>query len=210
MENNFNIFYIALLVGTIGDLLIPFIIAPFYKGYNHLKMVMSLLGNSNFNYHYIYNIWLIIAGCFIFIGGFKLYFDVLHISNVLSLILFIFISIFAVGACILSGIFSVEESKDLSSLSSKIHGFGSVFGFLSLLFTPLVLGLLSFKDSNLINGFVFIFCFILAFIFFVLFIMSDKPKFKSSIISYEGLWQRLSLLFMYFPIIIFSFEKIFD
>lgn len=28
------------------DLIIPFLLAPFYKDYNHLTQVMSVLGNS--------------------------------------------------------------------------------------------------------------------------------------------------------------------
>lgn len=43
--------YILLLVATIGDLLVPFFLAPFSGKYNHLTMVMSLLGNPNHNYY---------------------------------------------------------------------------------------------------------------------------------------------------------------
>ena len=35
------------------DLLIPFILAPAYKGYNHLIQVMSVLGNSKAPLHII-------------------------------------------------------------------------------------------------------------------------------------------------------------
>ena len=34
--------------------------------------------------------------------------------------------------------------------------------------------------------------------------MADKPNYKGTIIAFEGLWQRLSLLFMYCPIAILS------
>ena len=39
------------------DLIIPFLLAPFYKDYNHLTQVMSVLGNSKAPLHLIYNIW---------------------------------------------------------------------------------------------------------------------------------------------------------
>lgn len=32
--------------------------------------------------------------------------------------------------------------------------------------------------------------------------MADKPRFAETIISLEGLWQRLSLLSMYVPVIL--------
>ena len=39
------------------DLIIPFLLAPTYKGYSHLTQVMSVLGNSKAPLHLIYNIW---------------------------------------------------------------------------------------------------------------------------------------------------------
>lgn len=44
------------------DLIIPFLLAPFYKDYNHLTQVMSVLGNSKAPLHSIYNIWLVVFG----------------------------------------------------------------------------------------------------------------------------------------------------
>ena len=38
------------------DLIIPFLLAPTYKGYSHLTQVMSVLGNSKAPLHLIYNI----------------------------------------------------------------------------------------------------------------------------------------------------------
>ena len=37
------------------DLLIPFLLAPSYKGYRHLTQVMSVLGNSKAPLHVLYN-----------------------------------------------------------------------------------------------------------------------------------------------------------
>ena len=44
------------------DLIIPLLLAPFYKDYNHLTQVMSVLGNSKAPLHSIYNIWLVAFG----------------------------------------------------------------------------------------------------------------------------------------------------
>ena len=36
----------------------------------------------------------------------------------------------------MSGLFSVNESKDKVTFASKIHGAGSAFGFMALMFFP--------------------------------------------------------------------------
>ena len=98
------------------DLLIPFILAPAYKGYNHLIQVMSVLGNSKAPLHIIYNAWLVVFGITLIVIDFN------------------------IG------------------------------------------------------------CFILAILCFSCFVMGDKPNYKNTVLAFEGLWQRLSLLFMYLPL----------
>lgn len=184
----------------IADLIIPFLLAPAYKGYNHLTQVMSVLGNSTAPLHLIYNIWLVLLGVAILVSALQLYPIVAKVSIVISIVLFSVIVIYAIGGCILSGFFSVGESKNLETLSAKIHGYGSVIGFLLLAFAPLLIGLYFFKISNGLLGILSLICFIFAIGFFVLFVMADKPNYRGTIIAFEGIWQRLSLLSMYLPI----------
>lgn len=183
-----------------ADLLLPFLLAPAYKGYHHLTQVMSVLGNSKAPLHAVYNIWLVILGVVVLISAWQLYPIVAETSKVISVLLFSAVAIYAIGGCILSGIFSVEETKGLETLSAKIHGYGSVIGFLFLTFAPLFIGLYFFKISNGPLGALSFICFILAIGFFVLFVMADKPNYKGTVIAWEGLWQRLALLSMYIPI----------
>ena len=186
------------------DLIIPFLLAPTYKGYSHLTQVMSVLGNSKAPLHLIYNIWLIVFGVAILISTLRLYPIVAQVSNSISIMLFSVIVIYAIGGCILSGIFPVGETKSLETVSAKIHCYGSVIGFFLLMLAPLLIGMYFFKISNGLLGVLSLICFILAIVFFSLFIMADKPNYKGTIIAFEGLWQRLSLLFMYCPIAILS------
>ena len=183
-----------------ADLIIPFLLAPTYKGYNHLTQVMSILGNSKAPLHLIYDIWLVVFGVAILISTLQLYPTIAQVSNPISIMLFSVIVIYALGGCILSGIFSVGETKSLETLSAKIHGYGSVIGFLLLTFAPLFVGLYFFKVSNGLLGILSLICFIFALGFFTLFVMADKPNYRGTIIAFEGLWQRLSLLSMYLPI----------
>jgi hypothetical protein len=72
------------------------------------------------------------------------------------------------------------------------------------LFVPLLTAILMFKDNKLAMGVMSIVCFVLAIVFFILFIMADKPEFKGTLIGKEGLWQRLNLVFMYLPLTLVS------
>lgn len=204
MKNNLSNILPFLLI---TDLIIPFLLAPTYKGYNHLTQVMSVLGNSKAPLHSIYNIWLVVFGITILISIFQLYPIVAEISNIIAILLILVISIYAIGGCILSGIFPVGETKSLETFSEKIHGYGSVIGFLFLILAPLFAGLYYFKISNGLLVALSLVCFFLAIVCFILFVMADKPNYQGTMIALEGLWQRLSLLFMYFPIAMLSISN---
>mgnify|MGYP004439469791 CR=1 FL=1 len=70
------------------DLIIPFLLAPFYKDYNHLTQVMSVLGNSKAPLHSIYNIWLVAFGVAILISTLQLYPTVAQVSSSISIMFF--------------------------------------------------------------------------------------------------------------------------
>ena len=182
------------------DLLIPFLLAPFYKGYSHLKQAMSVLGNAKAHLHLVYQIWLVLLGIVLLAGAGPLSFRIGRTSRILSVLFCAVLSLYALGGCILSGFFSVGETKHMTDLSSKIHGFGSAIGFLLLLWAPLFIGLYFLKHFNGSFAFFSFLCFVFAVTFFILFIMADKPIYQGTAVAWEGLWQRLSLLCMYLPI----------
>ena len=155
-----KLFNILLLITIIGEFLLPWILKHSYKGYNSKTMVMSVLGSPESPVRKIYNIWLVWLGAFLLGASFLFYKDVNAVSSVLAVFTFISIAAFAVGAGILSGLFSVNESKDKVTFASKIHGAGSAFGFMALMFFPLLQGISAFKESDVIKG---VFC-ILAFV----------------------------------------------
>ena len=190
-----------------ADLLIPCLLAPTYKGYSHLTKVMSVLGNSKAPLHFVYNIWLVVFGIYFLFSAVRLYPVVAKTSSVIAVLLFLVIAVYAIGGCIVSGLFSVEETKSLETLSAKIHGFGSVIGFLLLALAPLLVGIYFFKRANGTLGAFSLLCFVLTIGFFTLFVMADKPKFQGTLIALEGLWQRLSLLSMYLPIMALCYWK---
>lgn len=188
-----------------ADLIIPFLLAPAYRGYSHLTQVMSVLGNPKAPLHLIYNIWLVVFGVSLLAASVPLYLAVAETSKVISRLLFSVIAAYAIGGCVLSGIFSVGETKSLETVSAKIHGFGSAVGFLLLTLAPLFAGIYFFKRADRGRGLLSLICFVFAAVFFALFVMADKPRYQGTVVGLEGLWQRLSLLCMYLPVAILCY-----
>ncbi len=129
-------------------------------------------------------------------------------SMIVAILQLISILTFAIGAGILSGLFSVNESKDVVTIASKIHGSGAAIGFMTLLFFPLLSAILAFEIGDIAFGIVCVVVFILAIVFFAFFIMGDKKEFKETVFVNEGLWERETLLCMYIPFVYHSMDKI--
>ncbi|MGM0216754.1 DUF998 domain-containing protein [Enterococcus sp. AZ109] len=198
--NSFNKGWLFLFIAIIGELVVPLILAPFYSGYNAKTMVISTLGNPNSPVRLPFNGWMLTAGILLLLAVPTIYRFYSRVSKPLSFVTVLLISIFAVGACIFTGFFSVNETKEVVTTASLVHGVGSVIGFMVMLFVPLFLAILSFRSADRTTGVLAAFSFILSVSFFVLFVLADKPQFQQTLIGNEGLWQRLNLLFMYFPL----------
>lgn len=200
MDKYISIGWIFLLTAMAGDLLVSFILSLFYKGYSNLKMSISALGNPSSPVRIPFNIWMFVEGA-LFIAALPAVFRAFYpLSAGITVTMMIFIGIFAVGSCIFTSFFSVNETKEIVTAASRIHGAGSVTGFMLFHFVPLFTAILSFRSSDLTTGVISAFCFALSIVFFTLFVLSDKPEFKDTKIDNEGLWQRLDLLSMYLPL----------
>ena len=198
----------SLLIAIIGDLLVSTILSLFYKEYSIATMSISALGNPKSPVRLPFNIWMFLEGILFLLSLPVLYNRYHLISGWITIVLIAFIAVFGIGACIFTAFFSVNETKDIVTISSKIHGAGSALGFIVFLFVPLLLAMLSFIDGEIIIGVISIICFIISLVFFALFVMSDKKEFANTVISNEGLWQRLNLFFMYLPLAIVSIQNI--
>ena len=198
---------IFLLTAMAGDLLVSLFLARFYAEYSNLRMPISALGNPSSPVRIPFNIWMLAEGILFLLAlpAIDHYFR--PISGGITSVLIVFIAVFAVGACIFTCFFSVNESRDAVTVASKIHGAGSVTGFMLFLFVPLLVAMLFFKDHNRTMGIASIASFVLALVFFALFVMSDKPAFRNTFVDREGLWQRLNLVFMYLPLAAASCTK---
>ncbi len=208
MEKICRFGWYALIIAMSGDILISLVLPCLYKEYSSMKMSISALGNPQSPVRVPFNIWMLIEGV-LFLAAIPAIYKMYHpVSRGLADTMIIFVVTFAIGACIFTCFFSVNESKDIITTASKIHGVGSVIGFMLFLFVPLLLALLSFKSNDAGIGVTGIICFIIALVFFVLFVMSDKPEFSDTVINKEGLWERLNLIFMYLPLLVISIKQI--
>ena len=200
--------WLALVVAMLGDIAVSLVLAFFYKEYSSTKMSISALGNPSSPVRLPFNVWMVLEGLLFLLAIPAVYGYYHKISGGVTITLAVFIAVFAVGACIFTGFFSVNESKDIVTTASKVHGAGSAIGFMLFLFVPLLFAILSFKNGENGIGIFSIICFVLSLVFFALFVMSDKPEFENTIIQNEGLWQRLNLVFMYLPLVIISINRI--
>ena len=200
MDRLYSCGWYFLLIAMAGDLLVSLFLPLFYREYNSLKRSISALGNPSSPVRIPFNIWMLVEGVLFLLSLPAIHRFFHPVSGWITGVLIAFIAIFAVGACIFTCFFSVNESRDVVTAASKIHAAGSVTGFMLFLFAPLLVAVLYFKDRDMTMGIVSITSFVLALVCFTLFVMSDKPDFRNTIIDNEGLWQRLSLLFMYLPL----------
>lgn len=206
-DNRF--FNMILLFTIIGEFIVPWILEQFYSEYNSMKMVMSVLGSPQSPVRLVYNLWLVWLGGFlaytagVYFMSFRANFPVLAVFMLLS------IGFFAVGAGLISGFFSVNESKYIVTTASKIHGISAAIGFMALLLFPLLNGIVSFKQNDTAEGIISISSFVLSLIFFACFVMGDKEQFQNTPLKYEGLWERLTLFCMYIPFVYKSMSNLF-
>ena len=125
-----RVFNMILLFTIIGEFIVPWILERFYSEYNGKIMVMSVLGSPQSPVRLVYNIWLIWLGGFLAYTAGVYFLSLRAKFPVLAVFMLLSIGIFAVGAGLISGFFSVNESKDIVTTASKIHGIGAAIGFL--------------------------------------------------------------------------------
>ncbi|BCN29874.1 DUF998 domain-containing protein [Anaeromicropila herbilytica] len=200
-----NKWFLFVVVISLTDCILPFFLALFYLGYNYMNMVLSALGSEDSPVRAIYNIWMLCLGVsFIFIGlhVYRSYESVAKYSRTCLLLITLG---YAVFDCINSGFFSIGDSKNMVTIPQMIHGYGSVIGCTLFTFSGLIAAVMlwkSYRNAALLLLLDFIVC-LLA---FTIFVASENIGADSNgivkIMTYEGLWQRISFLFMYVPHIV--------
>lgn len=124
-----NPLFNAVLFFTImGEFLLPYILKNYYDGYDGKTMVMSVLGSRESPVRFVYNLWLVWLGGVLLFTAFVYFIAAKEKFPVISVLIFLSIGIFAIGAGFFSGVFSLNENKGVVTLASKIHGVGAAIG----------------------------------------------------------------------------------
>ena len=177
------------IAAVIIEFLLPWILKGFYPGYDSRKMamsvLMSVLGSHSSPVNSLYSAWLIFLGMILSLSSFQ-YFSALSERTVLAVLTSGSIFLFALGAGILAGIFKADADDKMGTLSSRIHGYSSAIGFMALLFFPLLRSAAMFEDRHFMLGASYLTAFLAALLFFILFIMSDKERYKGTGVDREG------------------------
>lgn len=192
----------CLLLGTVaGEFFLPWLLKHFYPGYDPRRMVMSALGSPGSPVRRVYNAWLLWLGGFLLAAAILFFRQDSPTAPILSALRLLSLAVFGVGAGLVAGLFSVGGSKQDDTPAARIHGIGAAIGFMALLFYPLLDSIAAFTQGRLLLGGVDLAAFLLALLFFIFFILADKPSLANTPLAQEGLWQRLALFFMYVPLV---------
>lgn len=169
----------------------------FYSGFSHKSMALSVLGSRQSPVRWAYNVWCVISGTVFCVAPYVMYH---RYQNGLVTAIWILLAVYGIGCEIISGFCPLNENRQDEDAVTRVHGFGSAIGFMTLLFSPLLMAILQFQTDGLLAGFVSLICFIISFVFFCFFIMGEKEKFSNTVLRHSGIWQRLVLAFCYVPI----------
>lgn len=202
-------FYKFVIVIVLIDCLLPFLLGLGYPEYNHLTMVISALGSNQSPVRIFFYIWMAILGVSFMFIGIQLYRWYRQTSKVLSLVLLVITIIYAVCDCVISSIFSIGNSKEMNTLPEILHGYGSAIGCTLFVLGGLIAALLLKKSKSRYTK-VLLVSFVLALVTFTIFVTSENVSSDAvgvyRIFGFEGLWQRISFVFMYIPFVILSKE----
>lgn len=185
---------VAGLVAFIGDYLIPFILAPFYPGFSHMKEVQSELGTVKSPVARWMNLWWIAFGilCIWFGIGYALSFSEGRAPGAVAGALIV---VFGAGAGIGAGVFPQEPGGTEYTTRGKLHGIFAGVGELAVIVVPLVnLWVFSLADEPCF-WWTSAAAFPLVAGTFGLF-LAGKGR-QEGLVSYVGFWQRAYFLILY-------------
>ena len=192
------------------DIIVPFVLSKFfYKDYSNLSNNINLLGCDKSSVKLFYNIWSVIAGVVFILFAIAFYLS-FESSNKIALTIMIMIMIYGIGNKIVVGFFPASGDKEIKNFKTVLNAIGSSLGFFALLCSIIALTLLNFAFKNSNIAIADAICCGFSLLYFSLFVLSDKSRYQNTIISYEGLWQRLAIYSMYIPFVIQCFYLLFN
>lgn len=200
--------FLMMILVLVSETFVPFLLALFYPGYNHITMLISNFGEAGVPTQIAFKIWAITDGL-LFIAAIPAFYHYFaktskRAAQLLALSMFFY----ALGDCIITGIVNRVPDAPSASFGALLHDYASGFGFVTLLFGIFVMILLLFAQNQPLLAKLFLAIFLVALFFMVLFVWNKIPVLNNYHLGYRGLWQRLNLLFMYLPYLIISIKQL--
>ncbi|MGX7148955.1 DUF998 domain-containing protein [Enterococcus ureasiticus] len=203
-----NYGFLIMILVIISELTLPWIFANFYPDYNHITMLISDFGEDGSPVKSAFKIWQIIDGGLFLLAIPSFYERFKHTSKPLAKWLSIVMAGFAIGDCLITGIFDRSTNASKINVESIIHDYLSGAGFVSLLIAIYLLIKLYRIEKKPLFVQTLIIIFILSVCFIFLFAAPKIPIVNQVNIPYRGLWQRLSLLFLYLPFFLVALKNL--
>lgn len=195
-----------LLIGIVSDFLTPFILGFFSPDFNQLTMLISQLGAEDSPVRIVFNSWSIISGSLMLLSLPTVYRKFIKVNRPLARWSVIGIAMFAIGDCILTGIFSYEEPGQVS-IEGMVHSFTSALGIIGFLIMPLLFACFYSRQHKTNKVRLEIAFFVLAGVSSLIAGAPDLP-FLAFSANYDGLWQHINLIFLYLPVGLFAIEEL--
>ncbi|WP_430606715.1 hypothetical protein IGJ55_002915 [Enterococcus sp. AZ170] len=201
--------YYFLLFGVISDLLTPYILGIFYPKINQMTTVISVFGDVDSPVRQAFFIWSVLSGLLFVLAIPAVYYLFKDTSRSMAVILALAIGFYGVGDCIFTGVFSIDTKQATWTLSTWIHNIGSGLGYAGFILFPFFLMLLYKKQKETKYQQLYLLLSIISFSVAGFYGFARMPAFNHfPILNQLGFWQRVSFLFNYLPMMVFSVGQI--
>lgn len=198
-----------LLIGVLSDFLTPYILGIFYPELNQLTAVMSLFGAVGSPVRQAFLIWSVVAGTFYVLSLPAIYQAFRKNVFPLAVLPVLAIGAYGIGDCIFTGLFSVDSGQAHWNASTWIHNIGSGIGYVGFLLFPLILSILYRKQGARVQSRRYLKLWLASLLFAGMYGLARIPEINQrTFFSQLGLWQRVSFLFNYLPILYFAVQQI--
>ncbi|MGO3912525.1 DUF998 domain-containing protein [Enterococcus viikkiensis] len=188
-----------LILAVVGDFSLPYILGHFYPGFDQATMIISQLGEDSSPVQQAFNRGSIVTGSLFILSSIGVYLFFVSESKRLAQILAGAIALYGFGDCLLTGLVHISKSASFFSPAYFLHAAFSGIAMVAMMLVPLSFAYRAANKNEKLVVFFYLSCLVLAIVALLLFaayyLPIVGPKFSSS----RGVWQRVSLFFLYVP-----------
>lgn len=198
-----------LILACLGDFSLPYLLGRYYPGFSQKTMLISDLGEKNSPVQHIFNQASLVTGSLFVLASLGVYYFLASDSIFLARIISISIALYGIGDCILSSLIQLNpESETFRNPAYLLHAGFTAIAMIAMLLVPFLLGLFYFQQQQLFLSFLYFFCLLISVVTLILFAAYYLPLVGKYLHTTHGLWQRISLLFLYLPAIFLALRQL--